>query len=117
VAQVAVTCWLAFSLGACGADDGPRSSLRVDAAGDGALRFERSAVRAAAGRAWIEMRNPSNIPHAIGVRGEGVEEIGETVGRGGTSSVEADLEPGAYEPFCPVGSHEQAGMTARLLVR
>jgi plastocyanin len=115
--QVAVTCWLAFSLGACGAGDRPRSSLRIDAAGDGSLRFERSAVRAAAGRARIEMRNPSNIPHAIGVRGEGVEEIGETVGKGGTSSVEADLEPGAYELFCPVGSHEQAGMTARLVIR
>jgi len=112
-----VTCWLAFSLGACGAGDRPRSSLPVDAAEDGSLRFERTAVRAAAGRAWIEMRNPSNIPHAIGVRGEGVEEIGETVGKGGTSSVEADLEPGAYDLFCPVGSHEQAGMTARLVVR
>jgi plastocyanin len=117
VAQVAVTCWLAFSLGACGADDRLRSSLRIDAAGDGSLRFERGAVRAAGGRARIEMRNPSNIPHAVGVRGEGVEEIGETVGKGGTSSVEADLEPGAYELFCPVGSHEEAGMRARLVVR
>jgi plastocyanin len=117
VPEVAVTCWLAFSLGACGAGDGLRSSLRIDAAGDGSLRFERSAARAAGGRARIEMRNPSTIPHAIGVRGEGVEEIGETVGKGGTSSVEADLEPGAYELFCPVGSHEQAGMTARLVVR
>lgn len=117
VPQVVVTCWLAFSLGACGAGDRLRSSLRIDAAGDSSLRFERSAVRAAAGRAWIETRNPSTIPHAIGVRGEGVEEIGETVGKGGTSSVEADLEPGAYELFCPVGSHEQAGMTARLVVR
>ena len=117
VPQVAVTCWLAFSLGACGAGERLRNSLRVDAAGDGSLRFERSAVRAAEGRARIEMRNPSTIPHAIGVRGKRVEEIGETVGTGGTSSVEADLEPGAYELFCPVGSHEQAGMTARLLIR
>lgn len=117
IPQVAVACWLAFSLGACGADDGPRSSLGVDAAGDGSLRFERTAVRAAAGRTRIEMRNPSNIPHAIGVRGERVEETGETVGKGGTSSVEANLGPGAYELFCPVGSHEQAGMTARLVVR
>ena len=117
VPQAAVTCWLAFSLGACGAGEGPRSTLRVDAAGDGSLRFERSAVRAAEGRTRIEMHNPSNIPHAIAVRGEGIEETGETVGKGGTSSVEADLEPGAYELICPVGSHEQAGMTARLVVR
>ena len=115
--QVAVTCWLAFNLGACGGDDRTRSSLRIDAAGDGSLRFERSAVRAAGGRTRIEMRNPSTIPHAIGVRGEGVEEIGETVGKDGTSSLEANLKPGAYDLFCPVGSHEQAGMTARLVVR
>lgn len=117
VPQVAVTCWLALSLSACGAGDTPRNSLRVDAPADGSLRFDRSAVRAVAGRAWIEMRNPSAIPHAIGVRGQGIEEIGETIGEGGTSSVEADLEPGTYDLFCPVGSHAQAGMTASLVVR
>ena len=62
------------------------------------------------------MLNPSAIPHAIGIRGNGVSETGETVGQNGTSRVQADLEPGTYELFCPVGSHEEAGMTATVNV-
>lgn len=108
---------LALSPAACGADDGPRSSVRLDAAADGSLRFERDALGARSGRASIDMANPSDIPHAIGVRGKGVDDIGETVGRDGTSGVEVDLKPGVYELFCPVGGHEQAGMTATLTVR
>ncbi len=106
-----------LALAACGGSDGPRSAVRLDAAGDGSLRFESRTLDARAGRASIDMGNPSDIPHAIGVRGKEIEEVGETVGRDETSSVEADLEPGVYELFCPVGGHEQAGMTAKLTVR
>jgi len=91
--------------------------VRLDAAPDGSLRFERRSVSASAGRTSIEMANPSGIPHAIGIRGQGIDERGETVGKDGASRVEADLEPGTYTLFCPVGGHEQAGMTARLAVR
>ncbi len=81
------------------------------------LRFERAALRAGADRASIEMRNPSEIPHAIGIRGKGVDEVVATVGRDGSSRVTAVLRPGVYELFCPLGGHEQAGMTAKLTVR
>ncbi len=108
---------LALGFAACGADERPRSSVRLEAAADGSLRFERDALEARAGRAAIEMANPSDIPHAIGARGNGIDDVGETVGRDGTSSVEVELEPGVYELFCPVGGHEQAGMTAKLTVR
>lgn len=74
-------------------------------------------MTAAAGRTAVEMANPSAIPHAIGIRGRGVDETGETVGKDGVSRVEAALEPGTYTLFCPVGGHEQAGMVARLTVR
>ncbi len=63
------------------------------------------------------MRNPSEIPHAIGIRGNGVDEVVATVGRDGSSRVTAVLRPGVYELFCPLGGHEQAGMTAKLTVR
>ena len=114
---IAIICTaLAGSLAGCGSE-GERASLRLDAAADGTLRFARPAVNARAGRATVEMRNPANIPHAIGVRGNGLEEIGETVGLQGVSRVELELEPGSYELFCPVGGHEPAGMAARLTVR
>ena len=43
--------------------------------------------------------------------------MGETVGRDGTSRIDADLEPGSYELFCPVARREQDGMTATLILR
>ncbi len=74
-------------------------------------------MTARAARTSIEMANPSTIPHAIGIRGGGLDESGETVSAGGVSRLDVDLEPGTYTLFCPVGGHEAAGMTARLSVR
>jgi len=107
---------LVLGLAACGEEDRASRSLRIDAARDGSLRFDRTAVRTGPGRVSIEMANPSSIPHAIAIRGQGIDETGETVGGGGTSRIQADLRPGSYELVCPVGGHEEAGMTARLTV-
>ncbi|MGH2618759.1 MAG: hypothetical protein ACRDJC_26320 [Thermomicrobiales bacterium] len=99
---------------ACGDDEQAARSLRVDAARDGSLRFDRTAVRTVPGRVSIEMANPSSIPHAIGIRGNGTDETGATVGTNETSRIVADLRPGRYTLVCPVGAHQQAGMTATL---
>lgn len=74
------------------------------------------ALRAPAGRTAIEMGDPSQIPHAIGIRGPQADETGMTVGNNGTSRIEVDLQPGSYTLVCPVAGHEQAGMTAKLTV-
>jgi len=105
---------------ACGtgtAERGTGQTVRLDAAADGSLAFERDSTSARAGRISFVMNNPSNIPHALGVRGKGVEQVGETVAGEGTSRFEVELEPGDFELFCPVGGHELAGMTAQLTVR
>ncbi len=107
---------LALALAACGETDQPASAVRIDAA-TATLRFDRTTVQASAGRMIITMANPSAIPHAIAIRGHGSDATGQTVGRDGTSRIEADLEPGTYGLFCPVAGHEQAGMTATLIVR
>ena len=107
---------LALGLGGCGGDDAPTRSVRLDAAADGSLRFDGRSVATQPGRVRIEMANPADIPHAMGIRGAGVDEIGETVGNGGTSSVDATVRRGRYTLFCPVGGHEQAGMVAALVV-
>jgi plastocyanin len=104
-------------LAGCGGADAPARTLRLDAAADGSLRFERESVTASAHRTSVEMANPSAIPHAIAIRGQGLEESGATVGKDGVSRLDADLEAGTYTLFCPVAGHEEAGMTARLTVR
>lgn len=113
---VAGACLSALVVGGCGGDSAPARSVRLDAAADGSLRFERRAIATRPGRVRIEMANPSEIPHAIGIRGDGVDAAGETVGKGATSSVDATVRPGRYTLFCPVGGHEEAGMVAALTV-
>lgn len=104
----------------CGNDDadGSRSSVRLDAVADNGLRFAERRVLATPGPVAIRMANPSDIPHAVGIRGAGIEpQEGRTVGGGGESVVETTVEPGTYTLFCPVAGHEQAGMVAELVVR
>ena len=114
---LAGACLVAFAAGGCGGDDAPARTVRLDAAPDGSLRFQARAVATEAGRVRIEMANPAEIPHAIGIRGDGIDESGETVGKGATSAVDAEVKSGRYTLFCPVGGHEQAGMVAELTVR
>lgn len=132
----------AVSLAACGDDDDSGSAasdtteatteqtqpkpsagttLDVDAVeqGPGQLAFSKKALQAKAGSVTVDMANPSGnqLPHAIEVEGGGVEEEGDTVQAGGTSSVTVDLEPGKYTFYCPVGDHEDQGMKGTLTVR
>jgi plastocyanin len=106
---------------ACGGGGDDQASadqvVRDDAAQDGSLHFASSTVDARPGPLTIQMTNPSSIPHAIAVRGDGVDESGGTVGEGETSRVTVDLKAGTYTLYCPVGAHEQAGMVAELTVR
>jgi len=77
------------------------------------LKFSRATIRAKAGKVTLRMANPSNLPHAIAIQGQGK---GKTVGKGGTSTVTATLKKGTYTFSCPVGSHAKAGMRGKLIV-
>lgn len=62
------------------------------------------------------MANPATVPHNVAIEGSGVDEEGEIVGEGETSTVEADLEPGEYTFYCSVPGHRQSGMEGTLTV-
>jgi plastocyanin len=96
---------------------GGETNLRADADPSGALRFTTDSLEAAAGKVTITMNNPSDLPHAIEIEGNGVEEEGETVEKGGKSVVTAELKPGEYKFYCPVPGHEEGGMTGTLTVK
>ena len=102
--------------GGSGSSGGGTTNLKVDADPSGALAFTEESLTAKPGEVTIEMGNPSQLPHAVAIEGNGVDESGETVEQGGTSTVTAELEPGTYEFYCPVGGHQQAGMTGELTV-
>jgi uncharacterized cupredoxin-like copper-binding protein len=96
---------------------GAGATLKIAADPGGDLKFDKDSLTAKAGKVTISMDNPSSVPHAVGVDGNGVDEDGETVQQGGVSKVTVDLKPGKYEFYCPVDGHEDAGMKGTLTVQ
>jgi plastocyanin len=86
------------------------------AADKSALKFDKSSLTAKAGKVTLEMSNPSQLPHAVAIKGNGVDVDGKTVGNGETSTASTDLKPGTYTFYCPVPGHEAAGMKGTLTV-
>ena len=100
-----------------GAPAGGGSELKADADPSGQLKFTTDSLDGKAGSITITMENPSDLPHAVAIRGDGVDETGETVEKGGTSKVTAEVKAGEYEFYCPVPGHEEGGMKGTLTVK
>jgi uncharacterized cupredoxin-like copper-binding protein len=91
-----------------GGGGGGGETIALSAPEDGSLEFDKTVT--------IDFDNLSaSVPHAVEIEGNGVEEVSETV-TGAKTSVTADLEPGEYEFYCPVGDHAAAGMEGTLTV-
>ena len=102
-----------------GSASGGGEELKLSADPGGALKFDKSSLDAKAGKVTIVMTNPDSVSaqHAVSIEGNGVDEDGNTVDPGGTSTVSADLKPGTYTFYCPVDGHEAAGMKGTLTVK
>ena len=125
---------LVAALAGCGGDDGDgggaqatqaettagsgaaAQTLQIEADPSGALRFTEESLQANAGEVTIVMDNPSSVPHNVAIKGGGLDEFGEVVGKGEKSEVSATVEPGTYTFYCSVPGHEAAGMTGELVV-
>src|SRR5262245_1249441 len=110
--RIAAAALAVFALAAGVAQARPSVTvLKISAAPGGALKFSTSKLYAKAGLVTIQMKNPSILPHDVGIKGNnGIHAHGNVVGRGGTSTVTARLKRGRYVFFCHVAGHEQAGM-------
>ena len=124
---------LMLALAGCGGDDESSSSgsgssgggggggggqqIALSAPADGSLVFDPTELEADAGTVTINFDNLSDsTPHAVESDGDGVSEKSDTV-TGDKTSVTADLEPGEYKFFCPVGTHASQGMEGTLTVQ
>jgi uncharacterized cupredoxin-like copper-binding protein len=98
---------------------GAATDLTLAADESGGLSFTKKTLTAKAGKVTITMDNPSGdqMPHAIAIEGNGVDQDGQVVQPGGKSTVSVDLKPGKYTFYCPVGQHRQAGMEGTLTVQ
>ena len=94
---------------------GGGGALTLTADPGGAISWDKSELSASAGTVTIELVNESTTPHAVEIEGNGVEEESDTVTESNTE-VTADLKPGEYEYYCPVGSHRQT-MNGTLTVK
>ncbi|MGH2822480.1 MAG: plastocyanin/azurin family copper-binding protein, partial [Thermoleophilaceae bacterium] len=90
--------------------------LQLAADPSGALAFDKKSLSAKPGKVTIDLTNESQVPHAVEVEGNGVEEETETITTS-SAKLSVDLEAGEYEFYCPVGNHKQAGMVGTLAVR
>ena len=94
------------------------SSLKIDAVA-GKLAFTKKKATTKAGSVTLTMKNPktNSVPHAIAVKGHGINKKGNVVKGGGTSRLKVTLKKGTYQFYCPVGEHAKGGMKGTLVVR
>jgi uncharacterized cupredoxin-like copper-binding protein len=101
---------------ASGGGGGGGEAVKVSSPADGALKFDQPELSAKAGKVTFTYNNPSQVPHAFEVEGNGVEEKTDTITES-DASVTVDLKPGTYEFYCPVDGHKEAGMKGTLTVK
>jgi mono/diheme cytochrome c family protein len=92
-------------------------TLDIPADPNGALAYTFADAEAPAGPLTINSVNESSTPHNIALEGGGVNEEGEVVQGGGTSTVEADVDAGEYTFYCSVPGHREGGMEGTLTVK
>ncbi len=100
---------------ASGGGGGGATKLKLTADPDGGLTFDKTELTAKPGKVTITMDNPSDVPHAVEVEGNGVEKETKTL-TNGTADVTVDLKAGEYEFYCPVDGHKEGGMEGTLTV-
>jgi plastocyanin len=98
------------------APGGAGQELELSAVESGDFAFDTSELQAPSGSVTLTMENPSPVEHNISLEGSGVDEEGETVGQGESSTVSAELEPGEYTFYCSVAGHREGGMEGTLTV-
>ena len=80
------------------------------------LNYEFADAQASAGRLTVESKNDESVEHNIAIDGNGVDEKGDVVKGGATSTVEIDLDAGEYSFYCSVPGHRAGGMEGKLTV-
>src|SRR5689334_21512911 len=100
------------------AASGSGAKLAIAADPGGALKFTESKLTAKAGSVEIDFSNQSQLPHAVTIEGNGLEEkTTETVTGADAPPLTVDLKPGTYTFYCPVDGHRSAGMEGTLTVK
>jgi uncharacterized cupredoxin-like copper-binding protein len=82
------------------------------------FRIELSQTAFAPGQYTFEAKEEGQAPHALAIRGPGVDTAETPVIQPGGASQQltVGLQPGTYELWCPVGNHRNLGMVTTVTV-
>jgi plastocyanin len=92
------------------------TTLKLAANPAGQLAYTTKQLSAKAGKVTIDFSNSSPVEHDVAIA-QGSSVVGQTpVFTGGTKTLTVTLKPGAYNFFCTVPGHRQAGMEGKLTI-
>jgi plastocyanin len=115
---VAAVCSLALIAGAAAANPPSPASTITVSVGKGSLRYNQKTFTAKAGLVEISFTNNSQAPHNVSLEHDGEFEYGATLTtKAGTVTTFLTLAKGAYHLYSSVGTDEDKGMAATLIVR
>jgi plastocyanin len=90
--------------------------LALAADPSGALKYDKKALSAKAGKVTIAFTNASPIGHDVTIAKGPTKLAGTNVITNSKAAVSVTLKPGAYVFYCSVPGHRQAGMQGTLTV-
>jgi uncharacterized cupredoxin-like copper-binding protein len=84
------------------------------------FKFNPSETTVGSGKVTFNEKNDGQVAHSLEI--EDVtpghdEELEGNVSPGQSGTLTADLKPGKYEFYCPVGNHKQMGMEGEITVK
>ena len=91
--------------------------LALAADPSGALKYDKKALSAKAGKVTIAFTNASQVGHDVTIAKGPTKLAGTNVITNSKASVSVSLKPGAYVFYCSVPGHRQAGMEGTLTVQ
>jgi uncharacterized cupredoxin-like copper-binding protein len=69
-----------------------------------------------AGTYTFAVKNTGAVPHALEVKGEGVNAKTGTINAGQSGTLKVTLTHGSYDVFCPIDGHKGLGMNVEIHV-
>lgn len=79
--------------------------------------YQPHEIRVAPGPVTFVVTNAADIAHGFEVEGHGLEVAIESIAPGTTDSLTVTFEEsGEYVVYCPVGDHQERGMTGTVMV-